>query len=500
MDGKLKLIKEGEVRTRFAPSPTGNLHIGSARTALFNYLFSKKNKGKFIVRIEDTDKERSKKEFEEDILDNLKWLGFEEDELHRQSERTDIYKKYIQKLLDEDKAYYCFCSKEELEDMKQEQMSRGEAPKYNGECSQLSSREVKKNLKEGKEYIIRFRTPEKKVIFKDLVRGEVEFDTGLLGDIAIAKDETSPLYNLAVVIDDFEMKISHVIRGEDLLPNTPKQILLQEALDFNKVSYAHLPLILSKDKSKMSKRDGAVSIKEYAEEGYLVEALINFLAFLWWNPGDEREVFSLNSLIKEFSLEKIQKSGAVFNIEKLNHLNGFYIRQKSLEKITELCLPYLIGEGLIEPILETEQYPPAYGGMTITSKYKGGIEFKDIEKVIALYQERLKKLSEVGELVDFFFKDIDYDKDLLRWKEMKDKDVKLSIDKSINILSKIKTWNKEVLEKELLEGAGKNRGELLWPLRAALSGKEASASPFEIAEVLGQEKTLKRLNKALDKL
>lgn len=503
MDGKLELIKEGEVRTRFAPSPTGNLHIGSARTALFNYLFARKNKGKFILRIEDTDKERSLKKFEEDILNNLKWLGLKEDEFYRQSERVSLYENHIKKLLKENKAYYCFCSKEELEDMRQEQMSRGEAPKYNGKCSSLSPEEVEKNLKAGKEYVIRFRTPEKKIVFKDLVRGEVEFDTGLLGDIAIAKDEKSPLYNLAVVIDDHEMKISHVIRGEDLLPNTPKQILIQEALDLNKVNYAHLPLILGKDKSKMSKRDGATSIKEYTEEGYLVEALINFLAFLGWNPGDEREIFSLSSLVKEFSLDKVQKSGAVFNIEKLDHLNGFYIRNKSLEKIAEMCLPYLISEGLIEPILEGEQYPPAYGGITITSKYKVDgkeMSFKEIEKIIALYQERLKKISEIGELVDFFFKEIDYDKELLRWKEMSDEEIKASIDKSINILSKIKTWDKEKIEKELLEEAGKNRGELLWPLRVALTGKKASASPFEVAEVLGQEKTLKRLNQALLKL
>jgi len=504
MDGKLELIKQGEIRTRFAPSPTGFLHIGSARTALFNYLFAKQNKGKFILRIEDTDKERSKKEFEEDIIKNLKWLKLNWDEKYNQSQRTDIYEKYIKKLLSENRAYYCFCTKEELEDMKQEQMSRGEAPRYNGKCAKLSKQQVEKNLKEKKNYIIRFKVLPKQVKFYDLIRGKVEFDTGLLGDIAIAKSLKSPLYNLAVVIDDFEMKISHVIRGEDLLPNTPKQILLQEALCFNRVKYAHLPLILGSDKSKMSKRHGAVSLREYQEEGYLAETITNFLAFLGWSPGDSREVFSLNSLIKEFVLKKVQKSPAIFNIKRLDYLNGFYIRHKSLEDLTELCLPHLIQAGLIEPILKTEQYPPAYGGTMLISNYKiletgEEISFEYIKKVVFLYQERLKKLSEIAELTDFFFKDnLEYKKDLLKWKDAKEKDTELSIDKSIEILSEIKDWNKEKIEKELLKKANsmKNRGELLWPLRAALSGKKASASPFEIAEVLGKEKTLKRLQQA----
>jgi len=505
MDGKLKLIKQGETRVRFAPSPTGFLHIGSCRTALFNYLFARQQKGKFILRIEDTDKERSKKEFEQDILENLKWLGLDSDEIYKQSQRTEIYQKYLKKLLEEKKAYFCFCSKEELEDMKQEQMSRGEAPKYNGKCSNLSEKEIKENLKKGKSYIIRFRTEKKIIKFKDQVRGEVKFDAGLLGDIAIAKDEKTPLYNLAVVIDDFEMKISHVIRGEDLLPNTPKQILLQEALGFDRPEYAHLPLILGPDKSKMSKRHGAVSIKEYTEQGYLPEALINFLAFLGWNPGDEREIFSLASLKKEFSFDKIQKSGAVFNVKRLDYLNGFYIRKRPLEEITELCIPYL--SDFIEPVLRTEQYPPAYGGTIFASGYKvrqsgEEISFDKLKQIVFVYQERLKKLSEISELTDFFFKDeLGYKKVLLRWKDLEnDDDISKSIDKSIDILSKIKDWDKDKIEKALLKQTPENRGELLWPLRVALSGKKASATPFEIAWILGREKTLKRLKQALVKL
>lgn len=354
---EFKFIKPGEVRTRFAPSPTGLVHIGSARTALFNYLFAKKNEGSFILRVEDTDIERSKPEFEKDIMENLKWLGIEWDEgpdvggeygPYRQRERINIYKKYLGKLLEEGNAYYCFCSEEELEAQRQYQMSIGEAPRYSGKCSQLASKTVKDYLSEGRKYIIRFRMPAKKLKFNDLIRGELEFDTSLIGDFAIAKNLETPLYNFAVVVDDFEMRISHTIRGEDLLPNTPKQILIQETLNLPTPQYAHLPLILGPDRSKLSKRHGAGAMKDYRKMGYLPETLVNFMAFLGWNPGEEREIYSLPSLIKEFSLERVQKSGAIFNIKRLDFLNGFYIRQRSIEKLTELCLPYLIEAGLIE--------------------------------------------------------------------------------------------------------------------------------------------------------
>lgn len=504
---KFQFIKSGEVRTRFAPSPTGFLHIGSARTALFNYLFAKKYQGIFVLRIEDTDKKRSKPEFEENIIEGLKWLGIEWDEgPYRQSERKEIYEKYLKKLLEEGKAYYCFCSEEELEVQRQEQMSRGLPPRYNGKCAKLSPEEVERNLSEGKKSVIKFKILAKKIVFEDIIRGRIEFDTGLMGDISIAKDLETPLYNFAVVVDDFEMKISHVIRGEDLLPNTPVQILLQETLDFPQPHYAHLPLILGPDKSKLSKRHGAVSLKEYKNEGYLPETLINFIAFLGWNPGTEREIFSLASLVKEFLIERVQKGGAVFNIKRLDFLNGFYIRQKSPDKLTELCLPYLIQEGLIEPIFRTEQYPPAYGGLSITQSYKiintkEEVNFNYLRNIIAVYQERLKKLSEITELTDFFFKEkLEYDKKLLQWKDMTDDEIIVSLDKSSEILSKIKPedWTKENLETVLFLEAEKvgDRGRLLWPLRVTLTNKKASAGPFEIAGLLGQEKTLKRLKQA----
>lgn len=345
---QFKFQKPGEVRTRFAPAPTGIFHIGNARTALFNYLFTKKYEGVFILRIEDTDIERSKPEYEKDIVESLKWLGIEWDEFYRQSERFPIYRKYLEKLLEENKAYYCFCSEEELEAQRQYQLSIGEPPRYSGKCANLSQEEVEKLRKAGKPAVIRFRVPSKKIEFNDLIRGKLEFDTSLMGDIVIAKDLTTPLYNFACVVDDFEMKISQVIRGEEHISNTPKQILLQEALNFSSPQYAHLPMILAPDRTKLSKRHGAVGISEYRTEGYLPEAVVNFIAFLGWNPGTEREIYSLPSLIKEFSIERVQKGGAIFNIKRLDFLNSFYIRQRSVEKLTELCLPYLIEAGFLE--------------------------------------------------------------------------------------------------------------------------------------------------------
>jgi len=545
-----KLIKPGEVRTRFAPSPTGFLHIGSARTALFNYLFAKKYQGVFVLRIEDTDIERSKPEFEKDILDNLKWLGIEWDEgpsyevgsrkyeetkksskssdfklrtsdvgdygPYRQSERKEIYRKYLEKLLAEGRAYYCFCSEEELEAEKQYQMSIGQPPHYSGKCANLSKEEVKRYLAEGKKSVIRFKTEAKKIEFEDLIRGKIEFDTALIGDFVIAKDLTTPLYNFGVVVDDFEMQISHIIRGEEHISNTPKQILIQEALGLSRIKYAHLPLILGPDRSKLSKRHGAVSVAQYRKMGYLPETLINFMAFLGWNPGDEREIYSLASLIKEFSIERIQKGGAIFNIKRLDFLNGFYIRQKSIDRLTELVVPYWLKAGLIKtggnPEPEPLKLPLEEKAQFIIKETGEEISLETLKKIVSLYQERLKNLSEIVELTDFFFKEkLEYEKSLLKWREMNDKEIKQSLDKSQKILSKIKEegWNKENLEKILLPEAEKfatelkktaDRGYLLWPLRVALTGKEASAGPFEIAEILGREKVLKRIEEAKRKL
>ena len=480
---------EKEIRTRYAPSPTGPFHIGGARTALFNYLFARKNGGKFVLRIEDTDKERSKMEFETQLKDNLKWLNMDWDEgpeiggphvPYRQSERNEIYKKYLQKLIDDGHAYHCFCSKEEVEAQKEYLMSIGEAPIYNGKCRDLDKATVEKYLKEGKKSVIRFKTPHnEKVSFDDLIRGKIEVDTSTMGDFVIAKDFDNYLYNFTCIVDDIDMGINYVIRGEDHIPNTPKQILMIKALGFDVPKYAHLSLILGADRKKMSKRDGKTSINEYIEAGYLPEALINFIAFLGWNPGTEKEIYTMNELIEDFSLDKIQKAGAIFNIEKLDWINGLYIRKMPIKELAKRCLPYLKKAGLIEEEVSTPK----------------------IERIISLYQERLKKVSEIVELVDIFFKEYDYEKDLLKWKEMDDNAIMSSLEKSYEIASSANDYSKAGLEKVFLVEAEKmeNRGNLLWPLRVALTGKKNSAGPMEIMEVLEKEETLKRIKKAIQK-
>lgn len=473
-----------KIRLRFPPSPTGPLHIGTARTILFNYLFAKQHNGQVVLRIEDTDKERSRQEWVQNIIDELSWLKITWDEgpdidgpfgPYKQSQRTEIYKKYLEKLLAEEKAYFCDCSAEELEAKRQDQQARGLAPKYDGKC-----RDAKKTGG-----VIRFKIANKKVKFNDVIRGEVEFDMSLLGDIVIAKDLETALYHFAVVVDDALMEITHVIRGEDHISNTPRQILLQEALGFDSLIYAHLPLMLNADKSKMSKRAGDVAVSDYHKNGYLPEAIINFAALLGWNPGTEKEIFSLSELIKEFSLEKVQKSGAVFNTVKLDSINSYYIKEKSTEELTKLCLPFL-------------------------SDYNTDIFSKhQLEEIIKLHQPRLKKLSDITLLCDYFFKDnLALDVELLRWQKMTNQDIKDALSATLKVLGEIKTWNQESLTQALFQEAKlfnlaknyplENKGYLLWPLRVALSGKQASAGPFEIADILGQEKTLARIQSAID--
>lgn len=514
-----------KVRVRIAPSPTGPFHIGTARTALFNYLFAKKNEGSFILRIEDTDKERSKKEWEEDIVNCLLWLGLAWDEgpnpknieqeigsfcPYHQSKRTEIYKKYLQELVNEGKAYYCFCSPEELEAKRQYFMSIGQPPRYDGKCRNLTQKELEENLKQGKPFVIRLKTPEKKLSFEDIIHGKIEVDAALLGDFVLAKSFEEPLYNFACVIDDYEMKITHIIRGEDHIPNTPKQILIQEALGLPRPKYAHLPLILGPDRSKLSKRHGDVAFSQYIKKGFLPEAMLNFMAFLGWNPGDEREFFNLYQLIEEFSLERCQKSPAIFNIQKLIWINGHYIRKKPAKTLTRLCIPYLVEAGFIKPLYEAtmklinnnhnHQSPEEIKDTYIVNETQEKISFNYIQKIVEIYQERLKYLSEVTELVDFFFKkELSYPKELLFWKEAREQETLKALKLLKSLLSKIKKeeWHKEKLTEIILPAAErfneKNRGYLLWPLRVALSGKKASAGPFEIAEILGKEKTLERI-------
>ena len=435
-----------QVITRFAPSPTGLFHIGSARTALFNYLYAKKNNGKFILRVEDTDKSRSEKQYEDDITSGLKWLGLEWDEFHRQSERTEVYKKHLKKLLDGGMAY------------------------LDGVA-------------------VRFKNPNKKVVFNDLIRGEISMQTDDVGDFVIAKDLDNPLYHFTVVTDDHDMGVTHIIRGEDHISNTPRHILLQEALGFNIPNYAHLPLILGADRTKLSKRHGAVSVNEYKKEGYLPEAIINFIAFIGWNPGDEREIFSKEELIKEFSLERIQKSAGVFNTERLDWYNSRYIRKTESKKLAENLLEYL-PEDL--PVRQASWKKSA------TENFSYWLKITELEK------NRIVKLADIKEGIGYFFNEPEYSKEMLLWKkEPSLEKTKKHLEEAVKLLSGLNEseFSFDKIKETIWNYAEKEgRGNVLWPLRIALTGLEKSPDPFVVAEILGKEKTIKRLKYALGKI
>ncbi|MBI3671264.1 glutamate--tRNA ligase [Candidatus Azambacteria bacterium] len=494
-----------KIRTRIAPSPTGYLHIGTARTALINYIFAKQHKGDFVLRIEDTDILRSESRFEDDIVEGLEWLGVHWDEgvkvggdnaPYRQSERTETYKKYIKELLEQGRAYHCFCSEEELEAHRQSMLSEGKPAVYSGRCAGLGQKEAKEKMEKGEKSIIRFRSPSKKIKFEDVIKGGVEFETDLIGDIAIAKDENTPLYNFAVVVDDHEMNITHVIRGEDHVSNTPKQIVMQEALGFKRPIYAHLSLVLGSDKRKLSKREGAVSLVEYKKDGYLPEALLNFLILLGWSPGDDREVFSIDELIKEFKLEKFQKSGAIFNIKKLDWFNAYYIKRKNIKELAELCLPYLLEADLIQEV---------EGGKFLIKSASEKVGMEWIEKVVFLEKERIKKLSEISYAVSFFFTDkvSMANSDILIWKKSSKEEVLEALNKVLMKLDSVREGEfNEVNLKDALAGLAEEygNGTIFWPLRVALSGREASPGPLEMADVLGREKTLSRIKDAISLL
>lgn len=477
-----------KVRVRFAPSPTGYLHVGGLRSALYNFLFARKNNGQMLLRIEDTDRKRYVEGAIENLLKTLEWAGITIDEKPViQSERLEIYKKYADQLLKEGKAYYCFCTPERLEEMRQESLKEKKAPLYDRHCLDLSEEEIKKNLENKVSYVIRMKIPRGEFVeINDMIRGKVSFKTDLVDDQVILKSDGFPTYHLASVVDDQEMKITHVIRGEEWLPSSPKHILLYRYFGWNMPEFAHLPLLLNPDKSKLSKRQGDVAVEDYIKKGYLKEAIINFVALLGWNPGEgnTQEIFSLEELIEKFDLKKVHKAGAVFDIKKLDWINGEYIKKISIDELYQKSLEFLPSPLAPLPQAGEEDY----------ERY--------IKKVLAIEQERLQKLSEIGESNKFFFQDVDCDKDMLRWKEMPDDILRASLTKSKDILENIteENWTRENLEKILMEESKDDRGSLLWPLRAALTGEKKSPSPFDVAWVLGKEESLKRLEKALAKI
>lgn len=473
------------VRVRFAPSPTGELHIGGLRTALFCYLFARKNRGVFILRIEDTDRKRYDPHSADHIQFALKWAGLQWDEGPIfQSQRLEIYKKHALQLMESGFAYPCFCSPERLEEMRKDQETRRLPPRYDRKCRKLALPEREKLINEGVPYTIRMKVPETGVTsFRDIVYGEISMRNEEIDDQVILKSDGYPTYHLAHLVDDHLMKITHVIRGEEWLPSTPKHVLLYQAFGWEMPEFCHLPSILAgKGQGKLSKRHGAVSVISYMEEGYLPEAMINFLALLGWSPGTDQEIFSMEELIEQFSLDKVSHTGAVFNRDKLDFFNGYYIRRKSLEELAILVKPYLVKAGLID-----EDYPfEPYFFMALRT-----------------VQERMKKLSEAPELLSFYFQEPDYPPELLIPKKGTKEGTIFALEVAVDCLTEIEDFALPVLERELRQASqekGIPHGDLLWPLRAALTGKIASPGAFEVLEVLGKDQSLLRLERAISKL
>lgn len=476
-----------KIRTRFAPSPTGYLHIGGARTALFNWLFARKNHGSFILRIEDTDQLRSTKKYEKAIIDSLKWLGLNWDEgplvggkygSYNQSQRLNIYKKYIEKLLKENKAYYCFCTAEELEKRRKEALANKQPPKYDGRCQYLSNREKEYLKNKGIKPAIRFKLKkEGKTSFFDLIKKEIIFNNELLDDFVILRSNGLPTYNFTVVIDDMLMEITHVLRGEDHISNTPKQILLYEALNAPYPYFAHFPLILGKDRTRLSKRHGAVALTYYQEEGYLPQAMRNYLALLGWAYDGKKEYFTLEELIKEFDLNKIATTSAIFDLEKLNWMNGNYLRAMNDDTLTNLIIPYFIKASYI-----TEE----------ESKKK----YSFLKSIVIIFKDRLKKLKEIQELAEFFFVSKVKYEEKAKEKYLLVEDITNLFLKVINTFENMNNFFKIEIEKEIRKISLELKisiSKIIHPLRVALTGRLIGPGLFELMEVLGKKKVIERL-------
>ncbi|MBO5386125.1 glutamate--tRNA ligase [bacterium] len=483
-----------EVRVRIAPSPSGNLHVGTARTALFNYLFAKKNNGKFVLRIEDTDAERTSQEYVDNIFDSLKALGLNWDEgpdvggnygPYTQSERFDIYPKYIQELLDKGFAYECFCTPEELEAEKEEATAAKKAYVYSKKCENLTDEEKAKLRAEGRKPAIRFNIAkaqkafhESSILkFDDLVKGELQMDTNLIGDFVIMKSNGAPTYNYAVVIDDALMKITHVIRGEDHISNTYKQILIFEALGFEVPRFGHLGMILAPDRSKLSKRHGATAVSDFVEQGYLTEALVNFVALLGWAPSDGEEVKPVDAIAADFRIGEISSSNSIFEYDKLRWMNSHYIKMLPMDTLKEMLKPYLTQYDLTE--LSDEQFT----------------------KMVEITREPLTLLSDITEAVPYFFgQDVEIDPEV--------QTEVLDLEESQKVLNdfveKAQTWEwtEENLHNKLEEfrGTWKEQGikpkATMWAIRAAVSGRTRGADMIGLLEVLGKERTIHRAQKS----
>lgn len=475
-----------EVRVRFAPSPTGFVHVGSLRTALYNYLFARHHKGKLILRIEDTDQSRYVQGAVENLLAALKWAGLDYDEgpekegafgPYFQSQRLDIYKKYVQELIDKEQAYPCFCSAERLDKMRAEQTEAGLDVKYDGLCRNIPPEQAKERMK-NEQYVIRLKVPQEgETVVDDIIRGRVSFQSNLLDDQILIKSDGFPTYHLANVVDDHLMQISHVIRGEEWLPSTPKHILLYEAFGWQPPQFAHLPLLLNADRSKLSKRQGDVAVEDYRAKGILPEALLNFVALLGWNKGDDQEIFSLDELVESFSLERVNKAGAVFDLQKLEWMSGHYIRNISQEEYLQAGLEWMAKEKLDSGSQEANQ------------------------TILLAIRPTLNKFSELKEKTALFFSDqLSFEDDALEW--VKKEESKMVFERMVAEIEKLSQLTLDDF-KQVMKTVQKEtgiKGQNLWmPVRAAMTGMTHGPELPSVLAVLGKEKVLNFLKQALQK-
>ena len=462
------------VRVRFAPSPTGHLHIGGARTALFNWLYARHNKGTFILRIEDTDRTRSTEDYIQSIIEGMEWLNLDWDEgPYRQTDRIDTYRTYTEKLMRDGKAYYCYCSPEELEQRRKEALAQGKLPKYDGRCKTI------KEPPSDRKPVVRFNMPQEgETAVHDLIRGRIVFENAQLDDLIIMRSDGTPTYNFTVVVDDVDMKVTDVIRGDDHLNNTPKQIHIYRALGYDVPSFAHLPMIMGSDKTRLSKRHGATSVIAYKEEGYLPDALVNYLVRLGWSYGDQ-EIFSRDELIQYFTFENVGKSSAVFNPDKLLWLNSQYIMGKPSERLAELVTPVLLEKGIIQK------------GHVIDSEW--------LSKAIDSLKERSKTLVELAHSLRYYIaEEVEYDsKAKSKFLNEKSHDLLQELQRCLGSLADFSVTEIEKVFALITEKHGVKLGKLAQPARVAVTGRAESPGIFEVLEIVGKEKTLRRLEKAI---
>ena len=490
------------IRTRFAPSPTGFLHIGGLRTALYSFLFAHRSGGQFVLRIEDTDQSRAVAGAAENLVRSLDWAGVTPDEgvmlasdgtltekgdhgPYTQSQRLAIYREHVEQLLESGHAYYCFCDKERLDRVRKEQQKAKKPPMYDRHCRALEPTKAAARAAAGEAHVVRLAVPDsEEIVFEDAVRGTVRINSATVDDQVILKSDGFPTYHLASVVDDRLMRITHVIRGEEWLPSTPKHIVLYRAFGWTPPTFAHVPLLLNPDKSKLSKRQGDVAVEDYMAKGFLPEALVNFVALLGWNPGkgEVQEIFTLDELLERFSLDGVNKAGAVCDLSRLRWFNAQHIKRLTPAMLLERALPFV----------EKRDFFRAAAAQYTTRDY--------LLRVAAIVQERLETLADFGvEHAGYFFARPTVDTALLRWKDNTDAQTRAALEKAHDVLVAVdeSDWTREHLTDVLMTAAGDKRGDFLWPLRVALTGAQRSPSPMDCAWVLGKEETLARIEKAI---